>query len=163
MTGDQFKKMILPISEKLYRICFHMLLDEDEAKDTLQDFYSKLWEKKEQLNEINNTESYCVKMVKNLCINKLKVNNRYEMLDINEQERLLPIIETPEDQVIMNEVVRKVYHEIDQLPQIQKQVLQLKQFSDCSFEEIAEITGLSEGNIRVILSRARKTLKEKLQ
>ena len=43
MTGEQFKQMILPISEKLYRIALQMLLDDDEAKDTLQDFYSKLW------------------------------------------------------------------------------------------------------------------------
>ena len=163
MTGEQFKKMILPISEKLYRIALQMLLDDDEAKDTLQDFYSKLWERKEQLIDINNTESYCVKMIKNMCINKLKVNKRYEKVDIMEQERLLPIIETPEDQVISREVVRKVYHEMDQLPSIQKQILHLKQFRNCSFEEIAEVTGLSEGNIRVILSRARKTLKEKLQ
>lgn len=163
MTGEQFKQMILPISEKLYRIALQMLLDDDEAKDILQDFYYKLWERKEQLKDVMNTESYCVKMIKNMCINKLKVNKRYEKVDIMEQERLLPIIETPEDQVISREVVHKVYHEIDQLPAIQKQILHLKQFRNCSDEEIAEVTGLSEGNIRVILSRARKTLKEKLQ
>jgi RNA polymerase sigma-70 factor, ECF subfamily len=65
--------------------------------------------------------------------------------------------------MIMKENIRKVYQEIDHLPLIQKQVLHLKQFRNCSFEEISEITGLSEGNVRVILSRARKTLKEKIQ
>lgn len=163
MTGDQFKKMILPISAKLFRIASVMLSDEDDAKDTLQDFYSKLWEQRDKLNEIKNPEAYGVTMIKNLCINKLKMNNRYEILDIMDQEYQLPLFETPEDHLIMKENIRKVYQEIDHLPMIQKQVLHLKQFRNCSFEEISEITGLSEGNVRVILSRARKTLKEKIQ
>ena len=163
MTGDQFKKMILPISAKLFRIASVMLSDEDDAKDTLQDLYSKLWEQRDKLNEIKNPEAYGVTMIKNLCINKLKMNNRYEILDIMDQEYQLPLFETPEDHLIMKENIRKVYQEIDHLPMIQKQVLHLKQFRNCSFEEISEITGLSEGNVRVILSRARKTLKEKIQ
>lgn len=163
MTGDQFKKMILPISAKLFRIASVMLSDEDDAKDTLQDLYSKLWEQRDKLNEIKNPEAYGVTMIKNLCINKLKMNNRYEILDIIDQEYQLPLFETPEDHLIMKENIRKVYQEIDHLPVIQKQVLHLKQFRNCSFEEISEITGLSEGNVRVILSRARKTLKEKIQ
>ena len=89
--------------------------------------------------------------------------NRFEKVSFLEQDRLLPVVETPEEQLISREVMHKVYHEMDQLPTIQKQILHLKQFRNCSFEEISEITGLSEGNIRVILSRARKTLKEKLQ
>jgi RNA polymerase sigma-70 factor (ECF subfamily) len=163
MTGDQFKKMILPISANLFRIASVMLSDEDDAKDTLQDLYSKLWEQRDKLNEIKNPEAYGVTMIKNLCINKLKMNNRYEILDIIDQEYQLPLFETPEDHLIMKENIRKVYQEIDHLPVIQKQVLHLKQFRNCSFEEISEITGLSEGNVRVILSRARKTLKEKIQ
>ena len=163
MTGDQFKKMILPISAKLFRIASVMLSDEDDAKDTLQDLYSKLWEQRDKLNEIKNPEAYGVTMIKNLCINKLKMNNRYEILDVMDQEYQLPLFETPEDHLIMKENIRKVYQEIDHLPVIQKQVLHLKQFRKCSFEEISEITGLSEGNVRVILSRARKTLKEKIQ
>ena len=163
MTGDQFKKMILPISAKLFRIASVMLSDEDDAKDTLQDLYSKLWEQRDKLNEIKNPEAYGVTMIKNLCINKLKMNNRYEILDVMDQEYQLPLFETPEDHLIMKENIRKVYQEIDHLPVIQKQVLHLKQFRNCSFEEISEITGLSEGNVRVILSRARKTLKAKIQ
>jgi RNA polymerase sigma-70 factor (ECF subfamily) len=163
ITGDQFKKMILPISAKLFRIASVMLSDEDDAKDTMQDLYSKLWEQRDKLNEIHNPEAYFVTMIKNLCINRLKMNNRYEILDIMEQEYKLPLFETPEESMIMKENIRKVYQEIDHLPLIQKQVLHLKQFRNCSFEEISEITGLSEGNVRVILSRARKTLKEKIQ
>jgi RNA polymerase sigma-70 factor, ECF subfamily len=162
MTAEQFKMLVLPISEKLYHFALGMLSNQDEAKDIVQDFYSKLWEQKEKLSEINNTDAYCITMIKNLCINRLKMNFRHEMVNIEEQERTFPLMETPEDQIIMKENIRKVYQEMAQLPMIQRQVLHLKQFRNCSFEEIAEITGLSEGNIRVILSRARKTLKEKL-
>lgn len=163
ISGEQFKLIVLPISAKLFRIAQSLLCDEDEAKDTLQDLYSKLWEQKEKLTEINNTEAYCVTMIKNLCINKLKMNNKYEILDIFDQEYKLPHCNTPEDQLIMRENIQKVYQEIANLPDIQKKVLHLKQFRNCTFEEIAEITGLTEVNVRVILSRARKTLKEKIQ
>ena len=49
---------------------------------------------------------------------------------------------------------------IDRLPDQQRQVLLLRDVNDFSFEEIGEATGLSAVNIRVLLSRARKKIRE---
>ncbi|MFV0312508.1 MAG: RNA polymerase sigma factor [Dysgonomonas sp.] len=49
---------------------------------------------------------------------------------------------------------------IDKLPEQQKEILMMKHWEGYSDEEIEQITGLSPGNIRVILSRARKTIRE---
>ena len=60
-------------------------------------------------------------------------------------------------------MTRQVKRLIEHLPENQRQVLRLRSLDDCSMEEIEHITGLNAGNIRVLLSRARKTLREQLQ
>ena len=59
--------------------------------------------------------------------------------------------------------MKQVKRLIEHLPENQRQVLRLRSLDDCSMEEIEHITGLNAGNIRVLLSRARKTLREQLQ
>ena len=53
-----------------------------------------------------------------------------------------------------------VLHIISELPEQQRQVVLLRHFEEKSTEEIERETGLSNANIRVLLSRARKTIKE---
>ena len=49
---------------------------------------------------------------------------------------------------------------MNKLPEQQRQVLQLRAFNECSFEEIESITGLTSVNVRTLLSRGRRRLKE---
>jgi RNA polymerase sigma-70 factor (ECF subfamily) len=49
---------------------------------------------------------------------------------------------------------------MEKLPAQQKQVIQLKVWDNLSNEEIGNITGLTQGNIKMIISRAKKTIKE---
>ena len=67
---------------------------------------------------------------------------------------------SPERNAEEKEKIRNIQKWMQRLPEKQQQVLRLQSFEDCSMEEIAEITGLNAGNIRTLLSRARKTLKE---
>ena len=54
----------------------------------------------------------------------------------------------------------KIKYLINKLPDQQRQVMMMKHWDEYSDEEIEQVTGLSAGNIRVILSRARKTIRE---
>lgn len=53
-------------------------------------------------------------------------------------------------------------HALNQLPQIQKSVVLLRDYEGYSYEEIGQLANLSESQVKVYLFRARKTLKEVL-
>lgn len=61
------------------------------------------------------------------------------------------------------EDIRRIQELIEQLPENQRQVIRLRGIEDCSYEDIEQITGLSSSNIRTLLSRARKLIREKLE
>lgn len=80
MTAEDFKCRFLPLHPKLYRIAFALVGNADDAEDILQETYSKLWMKREELEAVRNPEAFCVTWVKNCCLDYLRSPraNRHE-------------------------------------------------------------------------------------
>lgn len=156
---DSFKERFLSLHPKLYRVAFALVENKTEAEDILQDAYCKLWNRREELTEIQNPEAFSVTLVKNLCLDFLRsarANRREEQI-----ESVQPACESTPDREMEKanelEIIKKL---IERLPENQRRVLKLRGFDDCSMDEIEEITGLSAVNIRTLLSRARKAIRE---
>ena len=160
MTAEDFKRRFLPFHSKLYRIAFALVGNSDDAEDILQEAYSKLWMKREELEVVQNPEAFCVTLIKNVCLDYLRSPraNRHEE-DITEAYQL-STDSSPERKAEEKEKILNIRKWMRRLPEKQQQVLRLQSFEDCSMEEMEKITGLSAGNIRLLLFRARKTLKE---
>jgi RNA polymerase sigma-70 factor (ECF subfamily) len=159
MDAESFKRQFLPYHPRLYRIAYALTGNSQDAEDILQDTYCKLWNKREELGHINNTEAFCITLVKNLCFDLLRSPGK------NRQEEGLENLPhstgiSPETEAIGQDESRQIQRLIDKLPEKQRQVIRLRAIDDCSLEEIEEITGLSAVNVRVLLSRARKIVKE---
>ncbi len=160
MTTETFTKQLLPFKNKLYRLSIRMLSDAQEAADTVQDVYLKLWNMREQLHHINNPEAMAMTMTKNLCLDKLKTKKKLatETSPVNVlSERV-----NPEVQYEFQETSQAIEHFINQLPEQQKWVMHLRDIEHYEFEDIETITGMNLNHIRVNLSRARKTVRERL-
>jgi RNA polymerase sigma-70 factor (ECF subfamily) len=69
----------------------------------------------------------------------------------------------PEKRLAARDILKKVMEEIDRLPQKQAQVMKMMVIEDLDYKEISERTGLSQVHVRVLISTARKTLKQKLR
>ena len=80
MTAEDFKRRFLPFHPKLYRIAFALVGNSDDAEDILQEAYSKLWMKREELEVVQNPEAFCVTLIKNVCLDYLRSPraNRHE-------------------------------------------------------------------------------------
>jgi len=161
MNAEEFKRLYYPFHPKLYRIAFALLNNADDAEDILQDTYYKLWDKRTELINVLQPEAFCVRLVKNLCLDFLRApRNRID----NESVESLNIMTgtTPERELESKEKIHQIESMIEQLPDKQRIVIQMRGCGDCSFEEIEAATGESAANVRVLLSRARKTLKSML-
>lgn len=159
MDAESFKKVFLPYHPRLYRIAYALTENSQDAEDILQDAYCKLWDKREEIRLVRNTEAFCVTLVKNLCYDFLRrPGKRRCEEDVEEWQMVVTI--SPEAEAIERDEIRLIRQLIDKLPENQRQVLRLKGIKECSLKEIEEITGLSAVNVRVLLSRARKIIRE---
>lgn len=158
MNATGFKEKYIPYHQKMYRVALRLLQDTQDAEDMVQDAYIKLWNKRNELNHIENEESYCIVILRNLCLDFLKSKNK------NPVESTDNIILTDKNIAINDienqETINHIEILIAQLPEQQQKIIRLRHFEDYSNEEIEQIMGLTNVNVRVLLSRARKKIKE---
>lgn len=157
MDSCAFKRLMLPHYRRMYVTAMTILRNSDDASDAVQEAFTRLWEKRDDLQNIDNPEAYCVTITKRICIDRI----RRSTLPINEvTEDTLLIADDSDVQADNRESLQLITHLMRQLPEQQRQVLQLRAFNDCSLDEIELITGLTGVNVRTLLSRGRRRLRE---
>lgn len=157
MDSSAFKRLLLPHYRRMYATAMTILRNSDDASDAVQEAFTRLWEKRDDLPNIDNPEAYCVTTIKRICIDRI----RRSSLPINEVTEDTLLISDDSDELADNrESLQLVAHLMNSLPEQQRYVLQLRAFDDCSLEEIESITGLTGVNVRTLLSRARRRMRE---
>lgn len=162
MPTSLFKQLLLPLYPRLQRVALRLLGNVEDAEDMVQEVYMKLWSKRDALPDVQDVEAYCVTLTKNMCIDRLRIAEA-DKADVDEVPTMLVATDDVEAQVERHDAVEQVKQIIETLPEHQQQVITLRDMEDCSFEEIVEQTGLTAVNIRMLLSRARKTIRERLK
>jgi RNA polymerase sigma-70 factor (ECF subfamily) len=160
MDAENFKKIFLPYHKKLYRIAYRFLENQPEAEDIVQETYIKLWQKRNEMESLINPESFAVTVLKNNCLDFIK-KVKPDLLPVYETE--IPSIESLSVQIENREKLDHIQVIMNQLPVQQKQIIVMKIWENLPDEEIVALTGLKKENIKVIVSRARKTIKELYQ
>jgi len=160
MTQAEFLNVVMPFKDKVFRLAKRLLVSTEEAEDATQEVLLKLWNNKKKMQGYKNVEAFSMTMTKNFCFDKLKskqaqnlkiVHSNYE--DGNTQLQ---------KQVELNDSVSWVSKIIEDLPEQQKMIIQLRDIEDYDFDEIAKMLDMNNTAVRVNLSRARKTIREKL-
>ena len=156
MTHEEFKMRFMPLQQMLYREAYRMLGDRFEAEDAVQNLYVRLWEQKERLDDLVSPKEYCLRALKNICIDRWRrMRARDEEVDFVEE---ISEANAPPD-TEREEAEEFIEHFLATLPERQQRVMTM-QMQGNSIEEIAEVTELTEGNVKVMLSRIRKRFRE---
>ncbi len=159
MNAQQFKALFLPFHKRLYRTAFRLLGNAPDAEDMVQEVYLKLWSRRNELAEMENVEAYLVTLVKHMCYDALRASPPEE--DGSPPDELpLAADDDVAQSVEMRDELGVVQTLIARLPADQRQIIVMRDVNGCSYEEIEEAAGLSQGNIRVLLCRARKKIRE---
>lgn len=148
------------IEQKLYRIAKRLLISHEEAQDATQEVLAKVWQRSSELSHVKSIEAYAMTMVKNYCYDRLKSKQASNMsIEYSIHDKSQDQSEAFEAKDRLS-FVDKI---VNNLPDKQKLIWQLRDVEGSTFEEIAQVVQMEPTAIRVTLSRARKKIKESLE
>lgn len=160
MNQEAFLKIVLPFKDKLFRLAKRYLISQDAAEDVTQDVLLKLWLNRTKVKTYNNVEAFAMTMVKNKCLDELKLKNaqNLKIVHANYKDNSSDLTTETETKDSIS-IIEKL---INELPKKQRSIIQLRDVEQYTFEEIGKILEMNQTAIRVSLSRARKTIRQKL-
>ena len=161
MTPEVLTESFKSLSDGLYRVAYYILESQTDAEDAVQDLFIKLWNSREQLDTVLNLKAYCTTLMKNLCIDRLRKEQRVQVMepgpDMAEARRV-------DEDYDAREKLERVMAAIERLPARQRDVMKMYVFEEMSYDEIAEKTGVSIntalGRMRYAIINLRKMIQK---
>lgn len=151
MTVDQYNKSVDVYSDCLFRFVLKNLRDTDKARDIVQDSYEKLWVKVETVS-FEKVKSYLFSTAYHTMIDMLRREKRQSEWDPSIEKELVYNQHYSDLKEVLN-------HALSLLPEIQRSVIMLRDYEGYSYEEIGEITNLTDSQVKVYIFRARTFMK----
>jgi RNA polymerase sigma-70 factor (ECF subfamily) len=169
-NGDDsaFEQLLLRYKSKVYSTIYLIVKDRDEAEDLMQETFIKVIDtiKGGRYNEEGKFAPWLMRIAHNMAIDHFRRNKRYPTIVMDDEsaflETRLVSYQNGENEKIKAELQQQIRALIKQLPDTQRQVLVMRHFAGLSFQEIADLTGVSIntalGRMRYALINIRKKL-----
>lgn len=161
MHQKEFIQLVTPFKDKVFRLAKRLLISTEEAEDATQEVLVKLWNKNDKLDAYTSLEAFAMTTTKNYCLDQLKSKraSNLQLVHSDYEDKQVGLLQKIEDTDSLS-WVEKI---INELPEQQKLIVQMRDVEQYEFEEIAKMLNMNETAIRVALSRARKTIRETMQ
>jgi RNA polymerase sigma-70 factor (ECF subfamily) len=130
----------------------------DDAREVVQELFVYLWENKEKINKIDSVQSYVYAALRFNSIRKFnaKTRNRIEITEVPEEEWRVDF----QDQIEYAELQQAIFKIIDSLPPQCRKIFTMSRFEKLTYQEIADILGISPKTVEVQISKALRSLHE---
>lgn len=158
LSDKDFKAIYDAAVPALYKVAYHIVQDEDAAEDLCHDALIKMTEKRMKFPSISDATYWLIRVVKNAALNYAKrktLERKVYTRAFREDNRK---IDSGETELLKKETVQQVLSALEQLPEKLRIVLQLREYTELNYKEIGRILGISEGNVKVRIFRAREYL-----
>jgi RNA polymerase sigma-70 factor (ECF subfamily) len=156
---DKFRKNILPIIDRLFRLAFSITKSKEDAEDVVQDVLFNVWKKKAEWGNIENMEAYCFRSTRNIALDKIALmENNLE--EIPESYDYPSLGEDVQQKIEIEEQMNLLENWVKNLPEKQQTIFRLREIEELSYKEIAIILNISEEQVKINLFRLRRKLKE---
>jgi len=150
MNIQEFNQAVDQLADGLYRFALKSINDNDMAHDFVQDAFEKLWIK---LETVENAKSYLFTSVYHAIVDHSRKEQRNRTY-ANQVEQ------NPSHELQSFDLHEILNRGLSELSEIQRNVVLLRDYEGYSYQEIGEMTDLSEQQVKVYIFRARKFLKE---
>ena len=162
MKKISFRNDVLPLKNELFRLALRITLNRVEAEDVVQETMIKVWNRRDRWDELESIEAFCLTICRNIAIDKMrKMENLNQSLADEHDAPDQSYSSNPEEQAMQQDRIQLVRRLIDNLPEKQRSVMQLRDIEGKSYKEIAQILAISEEQVKINIFRARQTIKQK--
>lgn len=162
MKKLSFRDDVLPLKDKIFRLALRITLSRAEAEDIVQDVLIKVWNRRDDLAEVDSIEAYSLTVCRNLSLDRLqrKENDNVNLDDAPPTEA----DDAPPDlQMIRNERIYNIKRLIERLPIPQRAAMQLRDMEGKTYKDISAITGQTEEQVKVNIFRARQYIRKQIE
>ena len=162
MQASDFKQLFLPCHRKLFSVAYRLMSNAQAAEDMVQETFLKLWMQHDKIEKVDNPEAYSITVPRRIFYDKMRAGHLQEVdkdvgsLQVSSSQNISRQLEQADE-------YQRVIQMIVSLPEPQASIMLMRDVEDRSYEEISIETGLTEVNIRSILSRARKKIREQIK
>lgn len=160
LAGNQtaFARLVERYTGAVYNQAYRMLNDAQEAEDAVQEIFLRAYTRLASFDQQRRFSTWLLTVGTNYCIDRLR-RRRQSWLTLDDVAFWLPSTQPgPEGSALKREQREAVQAALQRLPETYRLVTVLRYWHDCSYQEIAEITGLTESTVKTRLHRARKML-----
>ncbi|MGV3630139.1 MAG: RNA polymerase sigma factor [Bacteroidota bacterium] len=152
MNAKEYNIAVESYADNIYRFALKHLKNEMSAKDIVQETFMKVWDKHEEVSN-EKVKSYLFTTAYHAIIDWLKKEKRSADFDLADPALMST---APKAEFDLQHILEWA---LNRLPEIQKTVVLLRDYEGYAYDEIAEITSLSESQVKVYIFRARQSLK----
>ena len=164
MKKISFQADVLPLKNELFRLALRITLNRAEAEDVVQETMMKVWSRREQWDQLESIEAFCLTICRNLSLDKTRrMDNQAGSLGPGQDPADHSYGANPEQQAEQKDRVAIVRKLINQLPEKQRTAMQLRDIEGKSYKDIANIMDITEEQVKVNIFRARQTIKKEFK
>ncbi len=157
-NSADFNKIYAASMQMLFKISYRIVNDEEVAEDLVHDSLIKANEKSLVFPSLNDAKYWLIRVVKNASLNYVKRKDRerkaYEKVLYEDHRKS----ESGETNLLKKDTMKKAREALQKLPKNLQEVLMLKEYGDLNYKEIGKVLGITEGNVKVRVFRAREQL-----
>lgn len=157
MNATEFQQRIVVMHAGLFRAAVAILGNCDDAADAVQDTMVKLWQNSSVLDTLTNVQAYAFATLRNQALDVQRRRSAHPAVDLN------AVADPPADEPLPSSDLEVIAQIVEELPDNYRHVIRMSIYQNLSTAEIASATGLSNDNVRQILSRSRKKIKQRYQ
>ena len=155
-----FKKLYKETFSLLYKISWKIVNDEEAAEDLVHDSYIKANEKELVFPSLDDAKFWLIRVVKNASLNYAKRKTRekkaYQKAYFEDTRK----IETGEVGLMKAETKKIAAEALQKLPKNLREVVVLREYGNLNYRDIGKVLGITEGNVKVRMFRARDQLEK---
>jgi len=159
-----FQNDILPLKNELFRLALRITLNAADAEDVVQDTMLKVWKRRNDWEQIESIEAFCLTICRNLALDRLRHKDyQSQTLDMAADPADASHTANPEQMAVQRDRIQLVRQLINRLPERQRSCMQLRDIEGKSYRDIATILGITEQQVKVTIFRARQAVKTAFQ
>lgn len=157
---NDLKEIWLTLSGRFYRIAYYILDSQEDAEDAVQELYLRIFSGLKNMMDVRNPVAYGTTLLRNICIDRIRRRNAVRTEEI--QEYIVSDTSGPDETSACRDALKFLLQEMEKLPEKQSRALKMRAFEGLEYQEIAKRMRLSQVNVRVLISIARKQLKRRM-